>query len=245
MQLMEQLPSNPSEALLDADLIHPISHSLISQENQIKIRTLCNFLPKDWTQTRIGFECCLSGQKNWGDFHCLPNLNSPIQTVPFKDPSWNILQGLFDKWIKTQFLQENFIGRVLLEFDVGSSPIWPPKPNICLLFSPRTDPYRVIAAILSVLGNTNAKLTSYFIEQTLAKAGTVDGIGLMLARPNRLRVLFRPNEEALNYLPHQEKLNQMTDYLAQIMGSFRLDSTRLEIDVNEEGTFNPENWGGY
>lgn len=213
-----------------------LSFSLIEEEYQKKIKTFCCCLHPAWTTSQIGLEFSLLNQQNWGDFHYLVNIKEFYQNIEFEDSSWLIMADLFNKWRTTDFLGKNDIGRTILEFDIGSSLVWPPKPNICLLFTPPSR--RSLAAIANTLPpSRKKKYILATINQFLSKGWTVDGIGLMLARSDSLRILFRfaGSMDSLTEFFSELGLYRVVEVLLDIFAPFPICPFLFEIDLNENG----------
>lgn len=238
---LAQLPlANPPISWLCEKSLPFLSFSLIGEEYQEKIKTFCRCLSPAWTTSQVGFECSLSSQQNWGDFHCLVNIQEIDQNIGFEDLSWGVMASLLNEWRATGFLEENQIRRTILEFDIGSSLIWPPKPNICLLFAPHhKDPLVTIANMLSPLKEKKYVLDT--LNQFLSKGWIIDGIGLMLARSDCLRILFRTKSsvDALVDFFTELGLFRVVGVLLDVFGTFPIDPFLFEIDENEKGMISP------
>ncbi len=219
-----------------------LSYFLIGEEYQKKIKLLCSSLSTKWNTSQIGFECNLSDQQNWGDFHCLVDVQQIDEHIEFDDPSWTFMANLLSEWSKNGFLERNHIGRVILEFDVGSSSTWPPKPNLCLLFTELTNPLRTITDILSYF--KKASTSDHYlatIDKILAKGGNIRGFGLMLARFHQLRILTHNCDVKMlpTYL-YQPEVREVADFLLKTVAPFPNKFSFFEVDIHEDGMISPK-----
>lgn len=219
-----------------------LSVSLVGEESQRKIVTFCSCLPSHWNTSQIGFEAVLSNQENWGDFHLLLDWKEREKQVVFEDSSWTFLTRLLNHWFASRFWAEQSIGRTILELDIGSSSLWPPIPNLCLVFTSHTDPLAVMRRILPFLSSKTAANSPFIgaIHRILAAGGWIDGLGLMFARSPRLRILFRMSVNKTDVLAHLfPQQFRIVDALLKAIAIFSTDWLVFEVDVNEEGEISP------
>lgn len=217
-----------------------LSPFILGSEYQKKILLFANSFTAKWNTSQIGLECSLMKGEVWGDFHCLANVEEICRSAKFKDPSWVQMTDLFNTWIERDFLEKNNVARTILEFDVGSSSVWPPKPNICLLY--KRDCFTPLDAISNILPSyLEKKYIINTVKSFLDKGWTIDGIGFMLARKDCLRVLFR-TKSAIHLLIEffaKLELYGVVNLLRDIFIVFPVQPFLFEIDINDKGVISP------
>lgn len=217
-----------------------MSYSLIGREFQKKIDLFASTCASGWQTRQIGLECSLMTGDSWGDFHCLANISEICKSCRFEDPAWIQMVELFNGWLERDFLKENHIVRTILEFDIGNSLAWPPIPNICVLFQPNYA--KSISAVSNILPSyIGNKRVFDAVNRFLSNGWTIDGVGLMLARKDCLRVLFRTRSD-VNFLMgffSDLKLFGVVDFLRDVFAEFPIRPFLFEIDINYRGVISP------
>lgn len=176
---------------------------LASGDDIKRLRAFAQLLPEQISTIFYGYECPLSSDKRWVDLSVrtpmlTSQLNSLIEGFAQKRVSeeirssalWSLFFELLREGLHQHFFSRENIGFVWTEFDVGSSPLWPPDPNLYFPAPEVSRLEKVCAKLFGLMKKDEATHLSIAslrrcVEQCLIENLKVTYIGFMLPRTKR------------------------------------------------------------
>ncbi len=176
------------------ELVSPyLSSMLLNKEGKTKVQEFSSLFSPALTAYLIGFECHLKENKGWVDCHFAPELDvSNLEELKRSflhvgwegSCEWKNIFSLCDNWAVNGPVCKFGKRNLFLEFDVGSSKVWPPKPNLFLMLNPDDEKfYELIDDSFYLLHLKRlSKDTIHYVRKCSTKDFGVAAVGFMLAR---------------------------------------------------------------